>query len=81
MLSLERSGLSLLKAWADKAPSAVCDVLFDICARFNTFYAAQRILSCEDESQRNSWLALLRLTRSVIVTLLDVLGVDVPEAM
>ncbi|MDR0935568.1 MAG: arginine--tRNA ligase [Oscillospiraceae bacterium] len=81
MLALERAGISLLKAWADKAPSAICDCLFDICARFNSFYAAQHILTCEDATQKASWLALLQLTREVIVTLLGVLGVDVPENM
>jgi arginyl-tRNA synthetase len=81
MLTLDGAGDALVKAFEDKAPNALCDTLFDIAAKFNTFYGEQRILSHSDEVQRGSWLALLTLTRGVLVTLLDLLGVEVPEVM
>jgi arginyl-tRNA synthetase len=80
-LALDSAGDAVLRAFAEKAPSAVCDCLFEIAGKFNEFYAESRILTEPDAARRNSWLALLAVTRRTLVTLLGLLGVEVPERM
>ncbi|MDR2606342.1 MAG: arginine--tRNA ligase [Oscillospiraceae bacterium] len=81
MLALDSAGDSITKAFEEKAPNAICDALFDISAKFNTFYGECRILSEPNDVQRGSWLALLKLTRRMLEILLYLLGVEIPEAM
>lgn len=81
MLSLTGVSDNLLRAFADKAPNVICESLFEISTVFNKFYGETRILACTDEQQRASWLGLLELTRRMLMTLLDILGVDVPDKM
>ncbi|MDR0325234.1 MAG: arginine--tRNA ligase [Oscillospiraceae bacterium] len=81
LLSFPLVSDALLRAFADKAPSAVCDVLFDIAGRFNRFYFEHKILQCPDESLRASRLALLELTDRFLTILLELLGVEIPSHM
>lgn len=81
MLRLLESGEGLLRAFADRAPSAVCETLFEIAGAFNRFYFENKILSQPDENRRGSWLSLLSLTGRTIRIMLDILGIEVPERM
>ena len=81
LLALPLVSDALLRAYADKAPSAVCDVLFDVAGRFNRFYFEHKILQCPDEGLRASRLGLLELTDRLLTILLDVLGVEIPSHM
>ncbi|MDR1669625.1 MAG: arginine--tRNA ligase [Oscillospiraceae bacterium] len=72
---------ALLRAFADKAPSAICDVLFELAGRFNRFYFEHKILQHPDEERRASWLSLLSLTDRLLTVLLGILGVEVPAHM
>ncbi|MGB7860916.1 MAG: DALR anticodon-binding domain-containing protein, partial [Acidimicrobiia bacterium] len=49
--------------------------------RFNRFYDACHILSEQDESVQTSWLGLATWTLQALETLLDLLGIEVPERM
>ena len=81
MLSLTSVADVLLRAYEEKIPNAVCEILFTITGLFNRFYAENKILSCPDSNQRASWLSLLSLTCAMINTLLEILGIEVPEKM
>ena len=81
MLSLTSVADVLLRAYEEKIPNAVCEILFTITGLFNRFYAENKILSCPDSNQRASWLVLLSLTCAMINTLLEILGIEVPEKM
>ena len=48
---------------------------------FNRFYHETKILSEENEEQKASWIALLKLTRDVLETSIDLLGFSAPERM
>jgi len=80
-LALDAAGDSVTKAFEEKTPNAICDALFDIAAKFNTFYGECHILSEQDGVRRASWLSLLKLTRKMLEILLELLGVEIPEAM
>jgi arginyl-tRNA synthetase len=81
MLSLMNLGEALLRAFSEKAPNALCEALFTITGLFNRFYTENKILSCPDEAQRASWLALLTLTNRMLRLMLDLLGIKVPDKM
>ena len=81
MLSLTSVADVLLRACEEKAPNAICEVLFTITGLFNRFYAENKILVCPDNARRASWLTLLSLTCAMINTLLEILGISVPEKM
>lgn len=81
MLSFPLVSDALLRAFADKAPSAICDILFEVAGRFNHFYFEHKILQNPDEARRASWLALLTLTDRLLFILLDILGVEIPDHM
>ena len=81
MLSLTCVSETLLRAFEEKAPNMFCEALFGIAWVFNRFYFENRILTCEDEERRASWLSLLELTGRMIDRLLDIIGIEVPERM
>jgi arginyl-tRNA synthetase len=81
LLSFPLVSDALLRAFADKAPSVICEVLFDISARFNRFYFEHKIIQCPDDALRASRLALLELTDRILAALLNILGVEVPSGM
>jgi arginyl-tRNA synthetase len=72
---------ALLRAFADKAPSVICETLFELAGRFNRFYFEHKILQCPDKALRASRLALLELTDRVLTSLLDILGAEIPAHM
>ncbi|MDR0294011.1 MAG: arginine--tRNA ligase [Oscillospiraceae bacterium] len=81
LLALPLVSDALLRAFADKAPSVLCEILFDIAGRFNRFYFEHKILQCPDGALRASRLALLGLTDRLMTLLLDILGVKIPLHM
>lgn len=74
-------GDALLRSYEEKAPSTVCEVMFDIAGAFSRFYSENKILTNEDEKVRASWLALTELVRDILVLLLSLLSTEVPPIM
>lgn len=62
-------------------PHVLCEYAYSIAQAFSSFYGNCYILSEEDEGVRNSRLALCALTHRQLVTVLDMLGIDIPERM
>jgi len=81
MLALTAVPDALLRAFEDKTPNALCEVMFQLAGASNKFYFENRILTCPDEKQRASWLSLIDLTARMLTTLLSLLGIEVPESM
>jgi len=81
MLSLTSVSDALMRAYHEKAPSVLCDVLFEIAGYFSRFYNENKVLTCPDEDRRASWLALLGLTHRMLGLLLSLLGISLPEQM
>lgn len=63
------------------APHKVCAYIYDLANAFNHFYHETKILSEEDASRKQGFLALLNLTRDVLETCIDLLGFNAPERM
>ena len=66
-------------AIADYEPSVITRYILDLAAAFNGFYHECKIANCEDESLRNSRLALTAATKQVLGTALHLICLDSPE--
>ena len=81
MLKISEFGDAVDRAIALRAPNHVAEYCYELSGAFNRFYEECHILSEGDAGRRDSWLALANLTRNVVVTALDLLGIRVPERM
>ncbi len=81
LIKLFSVGDVLLRAFEDKTPNAICEVMFDIAGLFNRFYFENKILAQENEEIRASWLGIIDLVRRMLLMLLDIFSTDVPEKM
>lgn len=68
-------------SYADKTPNKLCEYVYDLSNTFNRFYHENKILVEEDTAKKISWLNLLKLTERTIETVLELLGMEVPERM
>lgn len=82
-LMLELAGfLGMMEnAYEETAPHKVCAYIYDIANAFNHFYHETKILTEENETKKESWIALLLLTRNILETCIGLLGFSAPERM
>lgn len=81
MMKLARFNEAIESSFVDKAPHRVCDYLYETSNLFNKFYHENRIISEEDMNKKASWINLITLTKRVLETGLDLLGIEAPEKM
>jgi arginyl-tRNA synthetase len=82
-LLLQLLGLPDAMAVAEekRAPNILCDYAFSLAQSFSRFYAEHHILSETDGTLRAARLGLSRLTLTVLVNVLGILGIEVPQRM
>ena len=82
-LMLQLSGFAAMveNAFEEKAPHKICAYIYEVSNAFNSFYHEIKILSEEDQAQKESFLQLLQLTRRVLETSIDLLGFSAPDRM
>lgn len=82
-LMLELSGYNAMMetAFEECAPHKICAYIYDLSNAFNRFYHDTKILTESDQSKKDSWIALLALTKDILETCIDVLGFSAPERM
>ena len=81
MLALTRLHEALQLAYRDHAPNVICAYIYELAGLANKFYHETKILSEPDEEKQRGYIALIRLTRSVLETCIDLLGFAAPEKM
>ena len=81
MLLLSRFGATVENAFEEKAPHKICAYIYEVSNAFNSFYHETKILSEEDQGQKESFIQLLELTKNVLETSIDMLGFSAPERM
>ncbi|MGH8958594.1 MAG: arginine--tRNA ligase [Acidimicrobiia bacterium] len=81
MLALLRLPEVAKRAAELRAPNHLAEYAFELTATWNRFYETCRIIDEPDEDRRASWITLAGVTRRVLVTVLDLLGIEVPERM
>ena len=82
-LQLQLTGFSemMATAYAEKAPHKICSYLYDLANVFNKFYHDTKILAETDLTRQAAYISLLKLTREVLLTGIDLLGFEAPERM
>ena len=74
-------GAMMEGAYEDCARHRICAYIYQLSNDFNSFYHGTRILAEEDAAKKEGWIALLKLTRDILETCIDVLGFSAPERM
>ncbi|MDE6214571.1 MAG: arginine--tRNA ligase [Lachnospiraceae bacterium] len=81
MLELAKYNAMMETACEEVAPHKICAYIYDLANAFNHFYHETKILTEEDEQKKESWIALLTLTRDVLEVCIDLLGFSAPDRM
>jgi len=68
-------------AGASLSPHVVCDYLLDLAAELNRFYSVCRVINAEKKEERETRLAIILATNTILKTSLGLLGIEVPDAM
>jgi arginyl-tRNA synthetase len=80
-LQLLGFGATVATVAESSEPHRLCNYLFDVAQAFTSFYETCPVLKAEDDSVRESRLALSALTLRLLLQGLDLLGIGVPERM
>lgn len=68
-------------AYRENAPHKICAYIYDMANAFNKFYHETKILAEEDAKTKESFIALLVVTKDILETCIDLLGFEAPERM
>jgi arginyl-tRNA synthetase len=82
-LMLQLSGFnSMIKSACDEiAPNRICAFIYETANTFNRFYHEVKIATEEDAAKKESYIALLKLTKEMLETCIDILGFSAPDKM
>lgn len=81
MLELSKYNEVLPASFGETAPHKICQYIYDLSNAFNRFYHDVKIIGEEDKKRQASWIQLITLTRDVLNTCIDLLGIEAPERM
>lgn len=81
MMVISRFSAMMKGAYEELAPHKVCAYIYEMANAFNRFYHETKILSEEDGDKKAGYIALLKLTKEILETCIDVLGFEAPERM
>lgn len=81
MLEVSKYNDVMQVAYEELAPHKICAYIYDLSNAFNRFYHETKILSEEDPARKESYIALLKVTKEVLESCIDVLGFEAPEKM
>lgn len=81
MLEITKFASVIKSAYDELAPNKICSYIYDVSDAFNKFYHDTKILAEEDTCKKEGFLALLKLTKDVLETSIDLLGFSAPERM
>ena len=81
MLQITRLNEMLENAYEEIAPHKVCQYCYELSDAFNKFYHETKIIAEEDKTRQAGWIELLKLTKNILLTCIDLLGFEAPERM
>ena len=81
MLEIAKFNEMINNVYAEIAPHTICAYIYDVANAFNKFYHETKILAEEDAQKKAGYIALLKLTKDVLETCIDLLGFEAPERM
>ena len=80
-MALCRFGEVTESAFYETAPHKICQYMAAVADAFNAFYLENKILSEEDTAKQAAFISLITLTKRVLDTCMDLLGMESPEHM
>lgn len=81
MLALTKWSETVNAAFEEHAPHKICQFVYELSDTFNKFYHENKIVTNENEKQRDSYIKLSALVGKVLETAIDLLGFEAPERM
>jgi arginyl-tRNA synthetase len=81
ILEMTRFPEVLDRAITTRAPNHLAEYAYDLAVKFNRFYDACHVLTEQDTGRRASWLTLVAQLRRLLSTVLDLLGIEIPDRM
>ena len=81
MLEVTKFSNMIATVASENAPHKICQYIYDLANAFNRFYHENKIIGCEDEERRASWISLISLVSEVLTTCIDLLGFKAPDRM
>lgn len=78
MLDLKRI---IKRSYENCSLNEIAEYLYKITNLYNNFYSENRVLTEENASIRESWLALTKIICDNNIYLLNILGINIPEKM
>ena len=81
MLEIAKFNEMINTVYEEIAPHKICAYIYDVANAFNKFYHETKILAEEDAQKKAGYIALLKLTKDVLETCIDLLGFEAPERM
>jgi arginyl-tRNA synthetase len=81
MLELSKYNEMIETAYKEIAPHRICAYIYNLANAFNTFYHETKIITEEDAGRRNSWITLITLVQDILLTCINLLGIEAPERM
>lgn len=80
-MALCRFGEVTESAFYETAPHKLCQYMAAVADAFNAFYLENKILSEEEAAKQAAFISLITLTKRVLDTCMDLLGMESPEHM
>lgn len=81
MLELSKFNDMMETAFEENAPHKMCQYIYELSNAFARFYHENKIIAEEDKERQKSWISLIRLTKGVLETCVDLLGMEAPDRM
>ncbi len=81
MLKITQLNEVIENSFIDYSPHKICQYIYELSNEFNRFYHENKIISEQEALKQHSWLKLIILTRDILTTCLDLLGIDAPDRM
>jgi len=80
-LELCRFGEVVESSFAETAPHKICQYMASLSDAFNNFYLENKILAEEDAEKQAAFISLITVTKEVLDTCMDLLGMESPDHM
>lgn len=81
MLEMAKFNEIIYYAFEEIAPHKICQYIYELANAFNKFYHGTIIITEKDKEKQASWIALIRLINRILITSIDLLGIEAPERM
>ncbi len=80
-LELSKFNEVIKNTYNELAPNKLCQYIYSLANCFNSFYHDINILATKDESDKQSYISLISLTKDILDICIDMLGIKAPDYM